>query len=70
METSPSAAGEAEKGAGQRGQQQPDILTSAEKFRAEYAGIDPREERKLVRKLDAHIVPVVMLLYLLSFIDR
>jgi len=47
-----------------------DILSSDEKFRAEHATIDPAEERKLVRKLDAHIVPVVMLLYLLSFIDR
>ena len=46
------------------------ILSSDEKLRAEYATIDPAEERKLVRKLDAHIVPVVMLLYLLSFIDR
>ncbi|EME40124.1 hypothetical protein DOTSEDRAFT_91393 [Dothistroma septosporum NZE10] len=27
-------------------------------------------ERRLVRKLDIHIVPVVMLLYLLSFLDR
>jgi hypothetical protein len=27
-------------------------------------------EQKLVRKLDTHIVPVVMLLYLLSFLDR
>ena len=27
-------------------------------------------ERRLVRKLDLHIVPVVMLLYLLSFLDR
>lgn len=33
-------------------------------------GIDKAEERKLVRKLDAHIIPVVMLLYLLSFLDR
>ena len=32
--------------------------------------IDPAKERKLVRKLDLHIVPVVMLLYLLSFLDR
>lgn len=32
--------------------------------------IDPAKERKLVRKLDAHIVPLVMLLYLLSFLDR
>ena len=32
--------------------------------------IDPVKEKKLVRKLDLHIVPVVMLLYLLSFLDR
>lgn len=33
-------------------------------------GIDPKEEARLVRKLDFHIIPVVMLLYLLSFLDR
>lgn len=27
-------------------------------------------EKKLIRKLDLHIIPVVMLLYLLSFLDR
>lgn len=32
--------------------------------------IDPAKEKKLVRKLDFHIIPVVMLLYLLSFLDR
>ena len=32
--------------------------------------IDRVKEKKLVRKLDLHIVPVVMLLYLLSFLDR
>lgn len=32
--------------------------------------IDLAKQRKLVRKLDLHIVPVVMLLYLLSFLDR
>lgn len=31
---------------------------------------DEEYERKLVRKLDMNIVPVVMLLYLLSFLDR
>ena len=31
--------------------------------------IDHVKERKLVRKLDLHIIPVVMLLYLLSFLD-
>ena len=30
-------------------------------------GID---ERKLVRKMDWYLIPVVMLLYLLSFLDR
>lgn len=32
--------------------------------------VDPVAEAKLVRKLDLFIVPVVMLLYLLSFLDR
>jgi hypothetical protein len=32
--------------------------------------IDPILEAKLVRKLDLHIIPVVMLLYLFSFLDR
>ena len=32
--------------------------------------IDPVKERKLVRKLDFHIIPVVMALYLFSFLDR
>ena len=39
-----------------------------------YEGGDPEidrvKERKLVRKLDLHIIPLVMLLYLLSFLDR
>ena len=35
-----------------------------------FTEIDPARERALVRKLDFHIVPVVMLLYLLSFVDR
>ena len=32
--------------------------------------IDEAAEKKLVRKLDLYIIPVVMLLYLLSFLDR
>ena len=32
--------------------------------------VDLVAERKLVRKLDLYVVPVVMLLYLLSFLDR
>lgn len=33
-------------------------------------GFDAEYERQLVRKLDKHIVPVIMLLYLFSFLDR
>lgn len=32
--------------------------------------VNPVAERKLVRKLDLCIIPTVMLLYLLSFLDR
>lgn len=32
--------------------------------------VDPAAEVRLVRKLDLHIIPVVMLLYLFSFLDR
>lgn len=32
--------------------------------------IDPEKEKALVRKIDWHVIPLVMLLYLNSFIDR
>jgi hypothetical protein len=32
--------------------------------------VDPVFEAKLVRKMDLFIIPIVMLLYLLSFLDR
>lgn len=32
--------------------------------------IDPKEEKKLLFKLDLHIAPIVMLLYLIAFLDR
>ncbi len=32
--------------------------------------IDHVAEKKLVRKLDLYIIPLAMLLYLLSFLDR
>lgn len=31
---------------------------------------DPEKERRLVRKLDRTVLPWIMLLYLLSYIDR
>lgn len=32
--------------------------------------IDPAAEAKLVRKLDFFIIPITMMLYLFSFLDR
>ena len=32
--------------------------------------IDPKDERKLLWKLDVHIAPIVMILYLIAFLDR
>lgn len=32
--------------------------------------VDLAAEKKLVRKLDLNIIPIVMLLYLFSFLDR
>jgi len=40
----------------------PDNLASYE--------IDPAETRRLLRKLDWHIAPVCMILYLIAFLDR
>lgn len=34
------------------------------------APLDPKRERRLVRKCDLHVVPVLMVLYLLAFLDR
>ncbi|KAI9708444.1 MAG: hypothetical protein M1820_003904 [Bogoriella megaspora] len=36
----------------------------------EYLNVDPNAEKRLVRKIDFHVVPMVMLLYLFSFLDR
>jgi hypothetical protein len=32
--------------------------------------IEPKEEKKLLLKLDLHIAPIVMILYLIAFLDR
>jgi hypothetical protein len=32
--------------------------------------INPQEEKKLLLKLDIHIAPIVMILYLIAFLDR
>lgn len=35
-----------------------------------YQDLDPAEERRLLRKIDMHVVPMMILFYLLSFLDR
>lgn len=32
--------------------------------------LTPADEKKLVRKLDLHLIPLIMALYLFSFLDR
>jgi len=44
--------------------------TIEEEIEGQLEEIDPHAEAKLVRKLDMYIIPVVMLLYLMSFLDR
>lgn len=48
---------------------EPDRLTDDE-IEGQLEDVDPIAEAKLVRKLDLYIIPVVMLLYLFSFLDR
>lgn len=40
------------------------------KHHSEHIEIDHAAEKNLVRKLDLYIIPIVMLLYLFSFLDR
>ena len=41
-----------------------------EKLVQDLPSIDDQAEKKLLRKCDLHVVPVVSLLYVLSFLDR
>jgi hypothetical protein len=45
-------------------------LFGSDEVERQLGEVDPVYEAKLVRKLDLFIIPVVMLLYLLSFLDR
>ena len=36
----------------------------------EAAAIDPVAEKKLLRKIDVHLIPILWLLFLCAFIDR
>jgi hypothetical protein len=35
-----------------------------------HEAIDPEAEKKLVRKIDMHILPCMFIMYLLSYMDR
>jgi MFS family permease len=52
----------------------PESETHALNDKAEYEHLrstfDPKTERALLRKMDLHILPVLTLLYLVSFVDR
>ena len=48
----------------------PNAAKESDEIGRQLEGLDPVFEAKLVRKLDLFIIPVVMLLYLLSFLDR
>lgn len=41
-----------------------------EGLRSDHDSVSKIDEKKLVRKLDLHIIPLVMVLYLFSFLDR
>ena len=48
----------------------PNVAKESDEIGRQLESLDPVFEAKLVRKLDLFIIPVVMLLYLLSFLDR
>lgn len=47
-----------------------DIRVTANDRQAERYEIDPQAEKKLLRKIDFRVVPILWLLFLLSFLDR
>ena len=48
----------------------PDAEKESDELGTQLESVDPVFEAKIVRKLDLFFIPVVMLLYLLSFLDR
>jgi hypothetical protein len=44
-----------------------EVLESRSEETSEFSNV---EDQKLLRKIDLHILPILTLLYLLSFIDR
>lgn len=48
----------------------PEAVKKSEEIGENMVAMDPALEAKLVRKLDIFVIPIVMLLYLFSFLDR
>ena len=59
-----------EKKQNEANQEHAQVLSSSPSVEAQSNEIDHVAEQKLVRKLDRHILPIVMLLYVFSFLDR
>lgn len=47
-----------------------DIVVKANDRSTENYEIDPVAEKKLLRKIDLHLIPVLWFLYMLAFLDR
>lgn len=43
---------------------------SSEEPQTILAELDPHDEKRLVRKCDRHVIPILTILYLLAFLDR
>lgn len=54
----------------QENHEQAQVLPSSLSAEAGAIDIDHHAEQKMLRKLDLHILPIVMLLYTFSFLDR
>ena len=47
-----------------------DMKVTAKDRQAGRYEVDPQAEKKLLRKIDLHVVPILWLLFLLAFLDR
>lgn len=47
-----------------------DMKVTANDRQTDLYEIDPQAEKKLLRKIDLHVVPILWLLFLLAFLDR
>lgn len=47
-----------------------DVIVTANDRKAARYELDPEAEKRLLRKLDLRVVPVLWFLYMLAFLDR